>query len=334
MLSKAIAAIAPKKVEVREVALPDVGPWDIQVEVEVSAISAGTESYYIANNEQFPFIPGYLSVGRVVKTGSEASKLFQPGDRVTYHLSSAPEGYRNSWMCGHISPALLDVNPAGRDLNGRGTYVCKVPDTLDSERAALAGLAGVSCLGADLARPKAGDKVLVVGQGLIGQFAAQHFKLRGATVAVADLHDKRLEMSKAAGIDFVINSGKADLVEQARAIWPDGADMIVDTTSSYRVIEHAMAAIRPRGTVVFQNMCFGAGLDARIFNLHGVDTVHFPCGVEGAGVTHAMNLMASNALKVDHYITHRYPVDQAEAAYDLLYRAPDAYMAIILQWKS
>lgn len=308
--SRAIAAVGAKQVELREVTLPPIGEWDIQVEVEVSAISAGTESYYIANNEAYPFIPGYLSAGRVVEAGSEAARLFQEGDRITYFVSTMPAGYANNWMCGHISPAVLNVNPAKRNLMGRGTYVVKVPDGLSAEQAALSGLAGVSCLGADLALPKAGDRTLVVGQGLIGYFAAQHFKLRGATVAVADLYEQRLKLAAEAGIDYTIHSATSDMVQQVKSIWPQGADIIVDTTSNYKVIEQSFRALRPDGKVVFQNMCFGPGLDMRKFNAHRVQTVYFPNGVEGSGVAHSLSLMKSEALKTDHLITHRFPVER------------------------
>lgn len=333
MKSSAIVAIGPKQVELREVELPSMGEWDIMVDVEVSAISAGTESYYIANNKAYPFIPGYLSVGRVVEAGREAVRLFQAGERITYFVSTVPDGYANSWMCGHISPAVLHVNPAKRDLMGRGSYVVKVPDGLSAEQAALSGLAGVSCLGADLARPKTGDKTLVVGQGLIGYFAAQHFKLRGASVAVADLHERRLKLAEDAGVVHTIHSGQSDMVQKVKSLWPNGADIVVDTTSSYRVIEQSLGALRPNGTVVFQNMCFGPGLDMGKFNAHRVQTALFPNGVEGAGVAHSLSLMKSGALKTDHLVTHRFPVEEAAKAYELLYAAPDRYMAIVLNWQ-
>src|SRR5690348_8711502 len=107
MKSKAIAVVGPKQVEVKYVDTPPVGEWDIKVELEVSAISVGTESHYIANNTIFPFIPGYLNVGTIVETGKLASTLFQTGDRVTYFKHETPEGYDNQWMCGHMSPGVV-----------------------------------------------------------------------------------------------------------------------------------------------------------------------------------------------------------------------------------
>ncbi len=61
-------------------------------------------------------------------------------------------------------------------------------------------------------------KALVIGQGMIGQLAAQHFRLRGAEVAVADLYLKRLELSRQSGADHTINCSEQDLAEAVRAI--------------------------------------------------------------------------------------------------------------------
>ena len=172
---------------------------------------------------------------------------------------------------------------------------------------------------------------LVIGQGLIGQFAAQHLRLRGAEVAVADLHEKRLDLARQSGADHVINASETSLVDGVQEIWPEMADIIVDSTGNYRVVEDSVDAIRVRGRYVF--LAWYKGADFNIERFHGrVFEAYFPWTLEGRRVLSSCRLMQTGALKVDHLITHRFKASQAQAAYDLIYDAPDQYAGILLDW--
>jgi len=334
MLARAIVAVDTKKVEFRgDIEIGAVGDWDVRVELEASAISVGTESYVLANFKNLGwtsnYIPGYAPVGRIVELGEKASSSFRLGERISYFSSRGAVNVPPS-CGGHLSPAIIDVDPAKRDLLGPDQYVVKVPETLSSERAAFGGISAVSCMGVSMPKPEVGDKVLVIGQGMIGQFAAQHFKLRGCEVCVADLHDKRLQLSKQSGADHVVNSTGGKLVESVKAIWPNGADIVCDTTGSFRVVEESVPLCRRRGKYVFLGWCKG---DCALTRFHGhIYEAYFPWTLEGKRVAAAWRLMDIGALKVDHLITHRFKASDAQKAYDLIYTAPQEYVGIALDW--
>ncbi|HUT23277.1 MAG TPA: zinc-binding dehydrogenase, partial [Sumerlaeia bacterium] len=190
----------------------------------------------------------------------------------------------------------------------------------------------ISCMGISLAKPNVGDRALVIGQGMIGQFAAQHLKLRGAEVAVADLHEKRLGLSAESGADHVIHAGEQNVAEAVRSIWPPGADIIVDSTGDCRVVEASLPAIRTRGKYVFLGWYKGA--DFNLETLHGrVFEAYFPWTLEGARVLSCWRLMDAGAMQVDHLITHRFPAEDAQKAYDLIYAAPEQYAGVMLDWR-
>ncbi len=332
-VAKAIVAVESKKVEIREVELGPMGEWDIRVELETSAISAGTESYCLGEfgGNGDPFILGYAPVGRIVEVGAKAADTFAVGERVSYFAPAPPVGIGQG-CGGHVSPAICHVDPESRDLLGPDTYVVKVPEGLASDRAAFGGVSAVSCMGVSLAEPKVGDKALVIGQGLIGHFAALHFKLRGAEVAVVDIHDNRLAMAKAGGMDHTINSANVDMVEAVRAIWPDGADIIADSTGNYDVIDKSVDAIRYRGKYVFLAWCKGANFNLPKFH-NRVSAAFFPWTLEGARVLHSWRLMDAGSLDVDHIISHRMPYTDAQKAFDLIYSSPDKFTGILLEWE-
>ena len=331
MTARAVVSTGVRRVELQEVEIGAVGEWDVAVELERSAISVGTESHVLAGaGFPRPYIPGYAPIGRVVEVGERAAASFAPGDRISYFQPRPPQTVVQN-CGGHQSPAIIDVDPSKRDLLASNTYCVTVPAGLSSERAAFGGISSISSLGVTLAAPRVGDRALVIGQGMIGQLAAQHLKLRGAEVAVADRHRLRLDLALRCGLDHAIDAGRENVVEAARALWPDGADIVADATGSYAVVEQAVPALRREGTVLFLAWYKGAGLNLEAF--HGtVFRACFPWTLKGDHVLASWRLMATGALQVDHLLTHTFPVAHAQQAYDLIYHAPQSYVGITLNW--
>lgn len=332
-MTKARAVVSTEKgrVALLDVEIGEPGDWDLTVELEYSAISVGTESYVLSGDRYpRPYIPGYSPLGRVVKVGKNAMESYAVGDRVTYFQPNKPDHMIQN-CGGHQSPALIDVNP--ERLRSSNHYCVKVPDGLGSERAAFGGISSISCLGISLSRLNVGDKALVVGQGMIGQFAAQYLKLRGAEVAVADLHGKRLLLAAESGADYVIHSGQTDFVEEIRKIWPGGADIVVDTTGNDRIVEKAANALYFGGKFVLLGWVKGKEFSLEAF--HGrIFEALFPWGLEGPRIASSWRLMNWGALKIDHLITHRFQAHEAQTAYDLIFEAPDQYVGILLDWRA
>lgn len=335
MQGRAIVATGGGKVEVREVDVPAPGEWDIRVALERSAVSVGTESHVagkLASRER-PLILGYAPIARVEAAGDRAAALFAVGDRVSYFGPSQAPGGPGHCCGGHQSPALLNVNPQTRDLLGPDQYCIKLPAGLSSEYAAFGGIAAVSSMGAMMPGTKPGDRVLVLGQGVIGQFAAQHFRLRGAEVAVSDLHAKRLAAAAACGADHVIDASGQDAVKAVRAIWPDGADIVADTTGSYRVVEASVGAVRRRGRYVFIGWCKGPDFALERFHGQNVFEAFFPWTLEGPHVQHSWRMMLQGGIRVEPIITHRVHVSEAPAVYEMVLRAPAEYAGIVFDWE-
>ena len=332
MKSRAIVAVESGKIEVRPIEARPVGEWDIKVELEASAVSLGTETYHVTTCVgDTPLIPGYGPVGRVVESGKRARSLFAVGERVSYFSADRPASGERLFCGGHQSPAVLCVNPEVRNLEGPDRYCIKLPEGISSEHAAFGGIASVSSMAATMPRPVPGDTVLVIGQGIIGQFAAQHFSLRGAEVAVADLHANRLSISKACGADHVINASEVDLVQAVKEIWPDGADIVADATASPKVVEDTLEAVRKRGRYVFVG---DYKSDFRIRSLQGtrVFEAFFPWTLTAEHVRHSWRMMMRGGLDVDSLITHRLSVDESPAAFDMIINRPGECAGVVFDW--
>jgi L-iditol 2-dehydrogenase len=335
-LGRALVAAGDGKIEIRSVSVDYPTEWDIQVQLERSAISIGTESHIVRNiaSAESPFIVGYAPVARVEAVGASAARYFAKGDRVIYFAPNKTQTGPAHSCGGHQSPAVLNVNPEIRDLLGPDQFCVLVPDGLTSEHAAFAGIAAVSSMGATMPGTEPGDKVLVLGQGLIGQFAAQHFRLRGAEVTVCDINKKRLAISSACGADHVINSAEQDTVKAVHDIWDGGADIIADTTGSYRVIESTLNALKRRGRYVFLGWCKGQNFNLERFHGQKVFEAFFPWTLEGAHVLHSLRMLKHGGLRAAPIITHSVDISEAPFVYDKLLNGSEEHLGVVFNWEN
>ncbi|MCS6846470.1 MAG: alcohol dehydrogenase catalytic domain-containing protein [Anaerolineae bacterium] len=198
MKTKAIVIPAANTVELREVELKPLGADDVLIQTTLTSISAGTERMLLRGVMphpmlQFPVVPGYETVGKVVEAGDNAKAWL--GKRV--------------YIGGNYG--FVGVNPA---FGGQSAYIVAPQShltdlqSLTDEQGVLLALAATALHGVDVAFGAAGKtkdedglrpppSVLILGQGIVGQLAARFAKARGAHVTVTDKVASRLRLSAA-----------------------------------------------------------------------------------------------------------------------------------------
>jgi threonine dehydrogenase-like Zn-dependent dehydrogenase len=112
-------------------------------------------------------------------------------------------------------------------------------------------MAGVSISALRSSSVQPGDTVLVIGMGLVGNFAAQLFRMAGADVMAADLSDYRLDKARACGIERTVNPGALDL-QDAVLEWTggEGVHVAVEAIGISEVVAQAVMATRRHGEVI------------------------------------------------------------------------------------
>ena len=336
--AKAIVFSAIDQVELRQVRLPEAGAWDVTVELEAGAISLGTERWALLGQRPpgdvtFPCIPGYLSIGKIVAVGTSAAKRYQLGARINFLAARIPEGYGGNWMCGHLSPAVVNVDPDKLGAFAGMPYMETVPEGLAGETAALAGLAAVACRGIDMAQIQAGQTVVVVGQGVIGHAAAQICRKQGAKVLTADTMPPRVEWSRRFAADVAVNSKEQDLAQAVMDFTRgQGADVVIDTAGSAAMVNQEPPLLKRFGQLVFQGWYPPpSALDLHQLQLKFVRAC-FPCGHSGEAVRRCMQWLQSGELTLAPLITHRFRPEQAVEAYRLILDRPNEAMAVVFDW--
>jgi len=226
--AKAFWLAAPGRGEIRPVALADPGPGEVLVRTLVSGISRGTETLVFA--------------GRVPADQREAMRApFQDGD------FPGPVKY------GYLNVGKVREGPPG--LRGRTVFclyphqtsyvvpaaaVTVVPDGVPPSRAVLTGTVETAVNILWDAAPLVGDRVAVVGAGMVGCCVARLLsRFPAMDVTLVDVDPARADVAAALGVGFAPP-------DEAR----DGRDLVVHTSATSAGLQRSLELLAPEGTVI------------------------------------------------------------------------------------
>jgi 2-desacetyl-2-hydroxyethyl bacteriochlorophyllide A dehydrogenase len=302
-----------------------LGPGDqgLLVEAIASCVSPGTERAVLmglpGSRRPFPYAPGYSMVGKVVRTGRRV-KGFAAGDIVAGRMSHASRGV----------------------MNAETTF--KIPPRVSADEAAFIELGIITLQGIRKAHIRPGDRVAVIGQGLIGQLGARLARIAGADPVIAVASSRRRAETALAGgwVDEFLS--QADEPGRIRAL---AADIVIEAVGSARAITSAMEAARPGGTVVLlgSSRDLGRNLDwwtlaqeknltlvgAHISGMPSTDASprRWPYRDEGRLF---LDLLGNGALRLSDLITWRPMPEDCNAVYEALAEGGRHHVGVVFQW--
>lgn len=323
---EAVVFTAQGKVEVREVELPDMGEEDILIRTLYSGISIGTEGWILTNkykNVKYPLVTGYQKVGIVEEVGAKVEGI-KPGERVFLRFTRLNPGIENMWG-GHTQYSVISY---------KEEELFKLPEGVDLVEASLLVLPAVAYHGAvEWVGVQPGDLVVVIGLGLIGQFAGQISRLHKARVIGIDLIDKRVDFAGKYSADIAINSQKVDVGEVVKGEKESGADVIIDTTGSAKAVNPSFEWIRGKGKYCFQGY-YPDMTCLDLFLPHAKEiTGYFPCNVTPQGEKKMIEYLARKELKVRPLITHQASYKKAPEMFKLMLDCPQETLGLVLSWE-
>ncbi len=290
------------------------GPTGNEVKTETiySGITNGTErnqligGNYAPKDEQLPTGGnGYQNVGRVIEVGPDVSEL-QIGD--VLYMSAIHAEY---------------VVIAEDDL------LIKLPDSIDRTEAALFGMTSVAMRTCRNTELKMGERVLIVGAGIIGQVAAQIAAVMGARPTLCDINPNRLELAREIGAVETVLDVSGDGWENGVA---DGTfDAVIDFAGVPGMEDQLISAVRRRGRVIF---IAGRGKVTYTFNLGQGQEIqlkqnsHF----DRDDLQNLCRLVDRGLVKIAPLIRDVVPVSEAKRIYDILRDNPNELLGTVFVW--
>ncbi len=359
-------------VEINEVPIPTLIDKFILVRNSTSVISAGTEKTKIDMGKKslLQKAKARPDLVKQVLGKIKAEGLRKTLQTVNSRLDSpSPLGYSCAGKVVAAGGLVEGIQPGDRVACGGANYanhaefvsvprnlVAKIPANVSDEEAAFATVGSVAMQGVRLAGPLLGETFLVVGLGLLGQIAVQLLKANGCNVIGSDL-DSSL-VSRAEGYGAAGVPPGSDVASICNSLTGGhGVDgvLVCAGTSSNAIIEMCGAVTREKGRVVVVGAVrmdipredyFKKEISVIISRSYGPGR-YDPCYEEGGNdypygyvrFTEQRNmetflaLVSQGKLDIKGLITHRFSVDEAAKAYELIEgNKTEPYLGILLQY--
>ena len=341
---KAIVIESPGQVRLAEMAQPAPGPGEVLIRSRAVGICGSDVELYRGTRPEgfyrYPLVPGHEWSGEVAAIGEQVPGL-SVGDRVT------AEGILSCGTCPNCRMGLTNLCEAGYDEigftrpGGLAEYVVvparqvhRLPRAASFQEAALLEPTAVVAQAFLRAAPRAGETVVVIGDGTIGLLAVQLLRLFSPAVLVlAGSHDERLAIGQRLGATHTINSKRDDAEQCVHGLTQGhGADLIFEGGSRAAGVELALRLARRGGTVILEGIA-GAGahlsLQSDIFVLKHL-AVQGIFGASSAAWAYAVQLFSAGLLQLAPLITHRFALPDFQAALNTVMARREGALKVLL----
>ena len=280
-----------------------------------------------------PIPLGYSCAGTIVES---ATGEFKSGDRV------ACAG------AGHATHAEFNVVPKN--------LLVPIPDAVSFEDACFTSIGAIAIQGVRQADIRLGERVVVIGLGLLGLLTVQILKAAGCSVLGSDRDAVRVELARQLGADEAVAT---DLMEASAAFTKGrGADAVIITaaTPSNEPIETAGEISRAKGRVVVVGMVgmdvprdpfYKKELDLRLSMSLGpgrYDNNYEEAGhdypfayvrwTEQRNMQSFLDLVATGKVTPAKLITHRFDIADALGAYEMMVNDHEKYLGMVISYPS
>lgn len=252
---KVLQVTKPEEILILEREVRVLGPGEVLIQVKRVGICGSDILIYNGGNPFtiYPRVIGHEIAGVVAKVAPDVTQ-FSVGDRVSIDpvvncgkCDACRRGHPN--VCSHLE--VMGVHTDGgfaSDFIVPAKNLYKVPDSLSWEAAAFVEPFSIGSNICNRTQVGPGDRVLIVGSGVIGNTVLMTAKMLGAEVIVCDIIDEKLKKAKELGADTVFNSGKTNLKDEVmRITGGDGVTVVVDAASIPSLFLTLLECLAPGG---------------------------------------------------------------------------------------
>lgn len=318
--------------QLEEIEIPQIGPEDVLVKVQATAI-CGTDMHIYDWNTwaqnagiNTPVVMGHEFSGEIVKVGALVTDL-KPGDYIAgeTHIPCGKCYQCNNGqqhICGNLQIFGVHTDGCFAEYT-KIPAICarKIPSAISPEIGSVLEPLGTA-LRASLDIEVSGKKIAVIGCGSIGLFAVASAKAMGASHIIAiDVMEERLKLSKEIGADVALNPTRVDVVNEIINLTNGvGVDGFIDASGSVQAINQGFKYLRKGGEVALVGLpstpiSLDLGPDvvfkeAKIIGIHGREMFKTWTKME--------NMLEKELLNIDPIITHTMPLAKFEDAIELL----------------
>lgn len=360
------------QVIVDDIPSPVVSDNGVLVKVLYSCISAGTEMMGV--NES-----GKSLIKKAMEQPEKVKKAFnmlksQGVDAILGKVKDMeapkPTGYSAAGIVIGVGKNVKDIKAgdrvacAGAGIANHAEFidvprnlVMRIPDNLSIDLASTVTLGGIAMQGVRRADLRLGEIGAVIGMGILGQLTVQMLKASGCKVIGIDIDNRRLEIAKSTGCDYVINSSKEDVIKEVEKITQGyGTDAVIITaaSSSSQILSEAFNISRKKGKVVLVGVVgneynrdemyqkeldflistsYGPGRYDANYEEKGIDYPYaYVRWTENRNMEEYLSLVANGRINLKPLIEKIYDINDAPAAYESLKSSENKPLIVLLKY--
>ena len=331
-----------KKFKIADVDAPKPDNNKVIIDIIKTGI-CGSDIHNWDAGEPKGLIMGHEFTGKVVNPGSRTD--LKIGDRVTALPISPcgnceacetgnPQYCSETWT--HAIGLSLD-NPGGltSTIAIRPDMVLKLPDNVTDEEGAMVEPTAVGLHAVHLADIRVGDKVLIVGGGIIGLVSAMFAKLEGAEfVAVSETNEARGKKSVKLNVaDDWFDAKDENFLNNIFTKIPNGFDVVIDCSGTTKAVESELMTVKPGGTIIL------VGVSPKPIEFASILAVMKELTIKGAiaytkeEFKNCISLMANKKIDVMKFVDDIVPLEETQKAYERLTSGTDDAVKIMIDPK-
>lgn len=328
-----------KDFEVSEMDEPIKDGENVIIDVKKTGI-CGSDIHYWVNGEPKGLVLGHEYCGIVTDPGFRAD--LKVGDRVTALpispcgkcpacLKGNPQYCRETWT---YATGLSLTNPGGLapKLKVRPDMVLKVPDTVSDDEGAMVEPTAVGLHAVHLADIRVGDKVLVVGGGVIGLLSAMFAKKEGASlVAVSETNLSRAKRAVELKVaDKYYDATNPEMINEVMNDTMGGFDVVIECCGNAAAVTSAIMTTRPGGTIVLVGVATGAISIPTVIGVMSELTIKGAIAYTKEEFETCIELIANKQIDVMKFVDDVVGLEDVQKSYERLTNGTDSAIKILV----
>lgn len=345
---KAAVFVAPGRIELQDRPIPRIGPTDALLRVTTTTL-CGTDVHILKG--EYPVAPGRIighePVG-VIEALGDAVTGYHVGQRVIAGAIT-PCGQCNACLDGATSQCggtLIGGWKLGNTIDGCQAELVRIPDAManlapvppqltDEQVLMCPDIMSTGFGGAEHGGIRIGDTVAIFAQGPIGLCATAGARLRGAArIFTVEGVAARAAISRRLGAEVVIDPAAQDVVQEIMRLTDGrGVDVAIEALGRQETFEGCLRVLRPGGVLSSLGVYSGKltlPLDAFAAGLGDQSIVTTLCPGGKERMRRLLAIVASGGADLRPLVTHRFPLDQIEEAYDLFSHQRDGVIKVAI----
>lgn len=339
-MTRAAVLQAPRRLELVERRKPQAAPGEVLVRTAATAVCHTDLSIYTGAHPgvRYPVVMGHESTGVVEAIGEDVSGL-RPGQHVIVNpviscgrcdccLRGATHLCRNAGLFGREIEGSLN-----QYVRLPERYLYALPEALPLAQATLIETLATVRHAQQRLGLKAGESVVVLGQGTSGLLHARLAVLAGANPVIAVSRSRwKLDRAIAMGAHHALDTGaERSADEVVRLTGGAGADAVIDTAGGAAALRAGIEMLRPGGRFSAFSISHESAADLNLFPFYYKEiSVIGSRALLPEDMGPSIDLVASGAIDVKGFITATYPLTHAAEAFEEYERNPSRILRIVI----